>query len=344
MYRECTSGRLARAAGWCSCAELAYCGRSCSHVSVALEAETDGQLAVRDSGASKPPHRAALRVLVAATGGSKLYRPPSLRLRGDRRRAQPACVRIDSRRLRGANVDRLRHRLRAPVGATSSVAQPADRLRPLPQEAREKVVLPVPARSEIGHPGGRRRAHRDPLRGRRLPARAPPGLPGGPAPATASHVLLEGHSTHNPVLPSDGDPFRRRPPLSRRGLRLLRTRWSLRVSDLRRHLDPSPAHRHLRLQLGRRRRRTSSLSFLPIENIRRRRAGRCLTLACLFSTIHQKAKHEPHRVWSQVLPVPTKTKITVPHTTARASPLLVPSTRLILMTAAFVAIVPCHPS
>ena len=58
----------------------------------------------------------------------------------------------------------------------------------------------------------------------RLPARAPPSLPGGPAPATAPYVLLEGHSTHHPVLPSDGDLFRRRPPLSRRGLRLLRTR------------------------------------------------------------------------------------------------------------------------
>ena len=33
----------------------------------------------------------------------------------------------------------------------------------------ERVVLPVPARSEIGHPGGRRRAYRDPLRGRRRP-------------------------------------------------------------------------------------------------------------------------------------------------------------------------------
>src|SRR5208337_2825335 len=65
----------------------------------------------------------------------------------------------------------------------------------------------------------------------------------------------------------------------------------LRVSDLRRYVDPSPAHRHLRLQL-RRRRRTPSLSFLPIENIRRRRAGRCLTPACLFSTIHQKAKEQ----------------------------------------------------
>ena len=118
----------------------------------------------------------------------------------------------------------------------------------------------------------------------------------------------------------------------------------LRVSDLRRHVDRSPAHRHLRLLLGRRRRWTPSLSFLPIENIRRRRAGRCLTPACLFSTIHQKAKHEPHRVWSQVLPVPTKTKITVPHTTARASLFLVPSTHLILMTTTFVAIFPCHPS
>ena len=212
-----------------------------------------------------------------------------------------------------------------------------------PKKAREGVVLPVPARSEIDHPGGGRRAHRDPLCGHRLPARAPPGLPGGPAPATAPYVLLEGRSTHDPVLPSDGDPFRRRPPLPRRGLRLLRTRSSLRISDLRRHVDPSPAHRHLRLQLGRRRRRTPSLSFLPIENIRRRRAGRCLTPACLFSTIHQKAKHEPHRVWSQVLPVPAETKITVPHTTARASLLLVPSIHLILMTAIFIAIVPCHP-
>jgi hypothetical protein len=42
--------------------------------------------------------------------------------------------------------------------------------------------------------------------------------------------------------------------------------------------------------LGRRRRRTPSLSFLPIEKIQRRRVGRCLTPACLFSTIHQKAK------------------------------------------------------
>src|SRR5208337_5194826 len=42
----------------------------------------------------------------------------------------------------------------------------------------------------------------------------------------------------------------------------------LRVSDLRRHVDRSPAHRHLRLLLGRRRRQTPSLSFLPIENIR----------------------------------------------------------------------------
>ena len=36
--------------------------------------------------------------------------------------------------------------------------------------------------------------------------------------------FCEGRSTHDPVLPSDGDPFRRRPPLPRRGLRLLRTR------------------------------------------------------------------------------------------------------------------------
>ena len=115
-------------------------------------------------------------------------------------------------------------------------------------------------------------------------------FPGGPASATAPHVLLEGYSTHNPVLPSDGDPFRRQPPLSRRGLRLLRRRSSLRISDLRRHVDPPPAHRHLRLQLERRRRRTPSLFFLPIENIRRLRAGRCLTPAYLFSTIHRKAK------------------------------------------------------
>ena len=53
------------------------------------------------------------------------------------------------------------------------------------------------------------------------------------------------------------------------------------------------------------------------------------------------AKHEPHRVWSQFLPVPTK--ITVSHPTARASLLLVSSTHLILTTATFVAIVPYHP-
>ena len=173
---------------------------------------------------------------------------------------------------------------------------------------------------------------------------APPGLPGGPAPATAPHVLLEGRSTHNPVLPSDGDPFRRRPPLSRRGLRFLRTQLvvaGFRSSPTRRSVSSTSAST---ATVGKTRRRTPSLSFLPIENVRRRRAGRCLTPACLFSTIHQKAMHEPHRVWSQVLPAPTKTKITVPHTTARASLLLVPSTHLILVTATFVAIVPYHPS
>ena len=53
------------------------------------------------------------------------------------------------------------------------------------------------------------------------------------------------------------------------------------------------------------------------------------------------AEHEPHRVWSQFLPVPTK--ITVPHTTARASLLLVPGTHLILTVTPFIAIVPYHP-
>ena len=130
-----------------------------------------GQLALCDPRPRRSLHRAALRVLAEATGGSGLYRPPSLRLRAGRRRAQPARVGGDRRRLRGADVDRLRHRLRAPVGATSPVARPADRLRPLPQEGREGMVPPTLARSEIDHPGGGRGAHRDPLCGHRLPAR-----------------------------------------------------------------------------------------------------------------------------------------------------------------------------
>ena len=49
---------------------------------------------------------------------------------------------------------------------------PARRLRPLSQEGRKRVVVPVPARPRLDHDGRRRRTHRDPLRRRGLPARA----------------------------------------------------------------------------------------------------------------------------------------------------------------------------
>ena len=90
-----------------------------------------------------------------------------------------------------------------------------------------------------------------------------------------------------------------------------------------------------------RRRKAEADQFLKQPAPTRRSPSTSVSAYRLPSPI---VEHEPHRVWSQVLPVPTKTKITVPHTTARASLLLVPSTHLILMTATFVAIVPCHPS